>query len=493
PELAGPLADILDTTYGLIVYQEQVQQIAQRVAGYSLGKADLLRRAMGKKKKEVLDAEFVPFSQGMRANGFSDAAVTALWDILVPFSDYAFNKAHTAAYGVVSYWTAYLKAHYPAEYMAALLESVKGDKDKTAVYLGECRRMGIRVLPPDVNESEGMFTPVGQDIRYGLGAIRNVGNNVVAGIVAAREERGKSRDFNEFLDRVPAVVCNKRVIESLVKAGAFDSLGHTRRGLMECFEQKVDQVIDLKRNQANGQDDLFADFFGADPAGTVAPGASPVPDLPEWDKAIRLGFEREMLGLYVSDHPLQGLEHVLASNRDLGLAQLVADDGPRDGTTTICGMITHVQRKQTRDGKVWAILSVEDLEASVEVLAFPQAYQPVAMSLATDVVVRIKGRLRAKDESVELSASDISFPDVNAGNEAGPLTITLPTTRCTPAVVDQLKFVLGSHPGVAEVRLRLVAPERATVWKLDDRLRVRPSLSLMADLKALLGPSCVGL
>ena len=491
PELAEPLAEILDTTYGLIVYQEQVQQIAQKVAGYSLGKADLLRRAMGKKKKEVLDAEFVPFSSGMAENGFSPAAVRALWDVLVPFSDYAFNKAHTAAYGVVSYWTAYLKAHYPTEYMAALLESVKGDKDKTAIYLGECRRMGIKVLPPDVNESEGMFTPVGTDIRYGLGAIRNVGNNVVAGIVAGRAEAGKVGDFNAFLDVVPAVVCNKRVIESLIKAGAFDSLGHTRRGLMECFEQKVDEVIDLKRNQANGQDDLFADF-GSDAADAGSLASTPVPDLPEWEKMTRLAFEREMLGLYVSDHPLQGLEHVIAANRDLGIAAIVGEDGPRDGTTTICGMITHVQRKATKDGKAWAILTVEDLEASVDVLAFPAAYAPVAMSLGTDVIVRIKGRVREKDESVEITASDISFPDVTTRSETGPLTINLPATRCTPAVVDQLKFVLGNHPGVAEVRLRLLGPDRATVWKLDDGLRVRPSLSLVADLKALLGPSCVG-
>ena len=487
-ELAEPLAEILGTTHGLIVYQEQVQQIAQRVAGYSLGKADLLRRAMGKKKKEVLDAEFKPFSEGMRANGFSDAAIKALWDILVPFSDYAFNKAHTAAYGVVSYWTAYLKANYPAEYMAALLESVKGDKDKSAIYLGECRRMGIRVLPPDVNESEGMFTPVGTDIRFGLGAIRNVGNNVVAGIVEARRDHGKARDFNEFLDHVPVVVCNKRVIESLVKAGAFDSLGHTRRGLMECFEARVDEVIDLKRNAANGQDDLFADL-GSD-AGASGLGSVPVPDLPEWEKMTRLAFEREMLGLYVSDHPLQGLEHILAANRDLGLAQLVAEDGPRDGMLTICGMITQVQRKQTKDGKLWAILTVEDLEASVDVLVFNSAYAPVALSLATDVVVRIKGRVREKDDSVEMSGTEVSFPDVTEG-PSGPVTVSLPTARCTPAVVEQLKAVLGNHPGLAEVRLRLVSPTRASVWRLDDRLRVQPSASLMADLKALLGPSCV--
>ena len=486
PELAEPLADILDLTYGLIVYQEQVQQIAQRVAGYTLGRADELRRAMGKKKKEVLEKEFVPFQAGMRANGYSDGAIQTLWDILIPFSAYAFNKAHTAAYGLISYWTAYLKANYRCEFMAALLQSVKDDKDKSAIYLAECRRMGIKVLPPDVNESEGMFTPIGEDIRYGLGAIRNVGDNVVRGIVEARAEHGKAADFNEFLDNVPLVVCNKRVIESLIKAGAFDSMGHTRRALMECFERRVDEVIDLKRNQANGQDDLFGDFGSAEKL-----AAAPVPDLPEWDKRVRLGFEREMLGLYVSDHPLQGLEHILAAQRDCSIGQLRSDDGPRDGMVTIAGMITSVVRKQTKNGDLWAIATVEDLESSVEVLLFPKVYASVASALASDTVVRIKGRVRTKDDAVELTGQEVTFPDVSEG-PSGPLVIQLPAVRCTPAVIEQLRQVLRSHPGSTEVRVKLLSTTNGSkVWKLDEGLRVAPSRPLMADLKALLGPSCV--
>jgi DNA polymerase-3 subunit alpha len=219
PELAEPLADILGDTYGLIVYQEQVMAIAQKLAGYSLGAADLLRRAMGKKKKEILDKEYIPFSEGMKANGYSDGAIKTLWDILVPFSDYAFNKAHTAGYGLVSYWTAYLKANHPAEYMAALLTSVRDDKDKSALYLNECRRMGIRVLPPDVNSSDANFTPRGGDIVFGLSAVRNVGTNVVAGIVEARARQGQFSDFQDFLRKVPAGVCNKKTIESLIKGG----------------------------------------------------------------------------------------------------------------------------------------------------------------------------------------------------------------------------------------------------------------------------------
>ncbi len=239
PELEKPLEEVLGITYGLIVYQEQVQRIAQIVAGYTLGAADLLRRAMGKKKPEVLAKEYEPFKAGALERGFSEAAIKALWDIMVPFADYAFNKAHTAAYGVLSFWTGYLKAHYPTEFMAALLTSVGSDKDKMALYLAECRRMGITVLPPDVNDSKANFSAVGGDIRFGMTAVRNVGANVVAEIQRAREEKGRFESFPDFLDKVSASVCNKRTIDSLIKAGAFDSLNHTRRSLNTIHERQA--------------------------------------------------------------------------------------------------------------------------------------------------------------------------------------------------------------------------------------------------------------
>src|SRR5664279_803571 len=262
PELAEQLAEILGETYGLIVYQEQVMAVAQKVAGYSLGAADLLRRAMGKKKKAELDAQYAQFEHGMQERGFSAAAIKVLWDTLLPFSDYAFNKAHSAAYGVISYWTAFLKAYYPAEYMAALLTSMRDDKDKSAVYLAECRRMGIKVLPPCVNSSDSDFTPTGTDIRFGLSAVRNVGSNVVASIVETRRAKGDFVDFADFLRKVDAIVCNKRTIEALIKGGAFDSLGHARRGLINVYEPAVDAVLDTKRAEAIGQFDLF----GTDPS-----------------------------------------------------------------------------------------------------------------------------------------------------------------------------------------------------------------------------------
>ena len=489
PELAEPLAEILDETYGLIVYQEQVMAIATKLAGYTLGAADVLRRVMGKKKKKDLDAQFDVFKAGMLERGYSAEAFQTIWDILVPFSDYAFNKSHSAAYGMVSYQTAWLKANYPTEYMAALLQSVKDEKDKSAVYLAECRRMGIKVLPPDVNESDAMFTAVGSDIRFGLGAIRNVGANVVQAIVAARDEHGPVRDFYEFLDKVPLVVCNKRVIESLIKAGAFDSLQHPRRGLMEIYENAVDQVVEIKRNEEHGQDSLLGGF-GLEP-GQAAGNHEPIPEVDDWDKRTRLAFEREMLGLYVSDHPLNGLEHVLSAERTTTIAGLSErGEGAGGSTQLICGLITQVQRRQTKQGNIWASVVVEDLDAAINVSVFPKVYEQVANELLPDSVVRVKGRVNVRDEVVELHADTVTSLDVSS-NDARPVVIQLKAARCTPGVVERLRTVLSAHPGGTEVRLKLLSAERTTTFQLADELRVQPSQPLIADLKALLGPSCL--
>ncbi|GAB3558541.1 DNA polymerase III subunit alpha [Spelaeicoccus albus] len=490
PELAEPLAETLGTTYGLIVYQEQVMAIAQKVAGYTLGQADILRRAMGKKKKAELDKQYAGFHQGMLDNGYSEEAVKALWDILLPFSDYAFNKAHSAAYGVVSYWTAYLKAHFPAEYMAALLTSVGENKDKSAIYLNECRRMHMEVLPPDVNESSRNFTPVGTDIRFGMGAVRNVGTNVVDGIVQARTEKGAFTSFQDFLDKVPVHVCNKRTIESLIKAGAFDSLGHTRRSLVEIHEEAVDSVVGVKRQEANGQFDLFAGLGDE----SDDPGFSIVlPDRPEWEKKEKLAFERDMLGLYVSDHPLNGLEKLLQSQSDISIARLLEDEARPDGSVvTIAGMITNLTRKISKNsGNPYAIAVVEDLDASVEVMFFGQVYQPVATILAEDLVVTIKGRLRRRDEgAMNLMAMEMTVPDV-ADTDAGPVSLSMSVARCTPPLVERLADVLRTHPGSTDVQLKLTQPGRATVMRLDRSLRVDPNPALYGDLKALLGAGCL--
>jgi DNA polymerase III subunit alpha len=492
PELAEPLADVLGDTYGLIVYQEQVMAIAQQLGGYTLGAADLLRRAMGKKKKEILDKEYVPFSDGMRRNGYSDDAIKTLWDILVPFSDYAFNKAHTAGYGLVSYWTAYLKANYPTEYMAALLTSVGDDKDKSAVYLAECRRMGIKVLPPDVNASGARFTAVGDDIRFGLAAVRNVGTHVVDSITECRREKGAYTDFYDFLRKVDAVACNKKTVESLIKAGAFDSLGHTRKGLLAVHADAIDSFLDIKRNEAVGQYDLFGAAFGlGDADGAAGMVVTPAIPTSEWDKTDLLTFEREMLGLYVSDHPLLGVEHVLSAAADLPISALAEEGTVADGqVVTLAGILSGVQRRITKQGRAWASATLEDLGGAVEVLFFPNTYELVGQYIAEDAIVVIKGRVDRRDDQPRLIAMDLSIPKITAAYEAKPVVLALPPARCTPPLVDRLREVLASHPGSAEVHVKLVNGSRTTLLRLGP-LRVAPTTALMADLKALLGVGAV--
>lgn len=483
PELFEPLQEILGDTYGLIVYQEQVMAIAQKVAGFSLGRADLLRKAMSKKNKEILDKEYVPFEAGMRANGFSIAAIKRLWDVLIPFSDYAFNRAHSAGYGVVSFWTGYLKANFPTEYMAALLTSVRDDKDKSALYLSEARRMGIKVLPPDVNESNAEYTARGKDIRFGLAAIRNVGEGVVASIQSARASKGAFTSFGDFLAKVDAQVCNKKTIESLIKGGAFDSLQHSRKGLMSIYLEAIDSVIESKRAEAIGQFDLF----GGESMTQVAGLDIEIPTF-EWDKATLLVFEREMLGLYVSDHPLLGVEHILRSNTDMSISALLADESTPDGVVTLGGLITGVQRKVSRQGSSWAIVSLEDLEGAVEVLFFANTYNQYALTLIEDRIVTVRGRFERRDEVVRFTALEMKSLDISTG-PVGPLLISLPVSQCTPPIVDRMKEILRSHPGKREVHMQIDDQGTLTTMKIDALVTASPSLS--ADLKAILGPDCL--
>ena len=483
PELDMPLNEILKDTYGLIVYQEQVLAIARKVAGFTLGRADLLRKAMGKKDKKILDKEKVHFEDGMKANGFSEDAVEKLWQTLIPFSDYAFNRSHSAGYGLLSFWTAYLKANYPSEYMAALLTSVRDDKDKSALYLNECRRMGIKVLPPDVNESDSEYTPIGSDIRFGLTAIRNIGENVVASIINNRKAKSRYDSFGDFLTKVDAIVCNKKSIESLIKAGAFDSLNHSRRGLMMVFLEALDAVSETKRAESIGQFDLFGAANSTSVSGVVLDIPSP-----EWEKMMLLGYEREMLGLYVSDHPLLGVEHILRSVSDFSISQI--SEVSHDQIITIGGLITQIQRKVSKQGTPWAIVTVEDLDGAIDVLFFSNAYANHGVNLVEDRIVAIRGRVDKREEQPRISALDLTLPDLKQ-IPTGPLVISMEMSRCTPPVIDRMNEILRSHPGGREVHLRLVDGEKKTVLKLDEGLKVTSSPSLSADLKTVLGPDCL--
>jgi DNA polymerase-3 subunit alpha len=487
PELDEPLREVLAETYGLIVYQEQVMAIARRVAGYSLAGADLLRRAMGKKKKKELDAQLETFTSGMKANGYSQAAIDALWNTLMPFADYGFNKSHGAGYALVSYWTAFLKANYPAEYMAALLTSVRDDKDKMAIYLAECRAMGITVLPPDVNASERNFATVGTDIRFGLSAIRNVGSGAVASIIAARKEKGRFADFADYLNKADAAACTKKVVESLIKAGAFDSLGHPRKGLLMVHTEAVDAVLSVKKAEAAGQFDLFGEMSAEEVGGAFT---VTIPDS-EWDTKLLLAFEREMLGLYVSGHPLSGYEHLLASQSDTAIPDILDGTVADRATVTVGGILTGLSRRLTKKGDPWATATLEDLTGGVEVAFFPKVYAEVSLLLAEDAIVLVRARVSRSDDRLSLHADKVTVPDLSAATGHRPVRVSLPAVRCTEPIVDRLREVLSAHPGTTAVHLRVVDGSSATTLAVDDRLRVTATSALMGDLKALLGADCL--
>lgn len=448
---------------------------------------------MGKKKPEVLAKEQVPFFEGMKAHGYSHEAAQSVWDILVPFSGYAFNKAHSAAYGLISYWTGYLKTHYPVEFMAALLQNERSNKDKTALYLGEARRMGIQVLQPDVNESVLEYSAVGDVVRFGLGAVRNVGDKAVADIVKERSgEHGKFVNFMDFIRRVPLTALNRRLVESLIKSGAFDSIDPNRRALYQIHEAAIDSVVSLKRKQAEGQFDLFADVEDPDDD-QMGDASVSVPDIDEWDKKTKLNFEREMLGLYVSDHPLSGMTSVLAGLREMSIAQLLDRAKTMDDRqqVTLAGLITNVDRRVSRKGNPWAIVTIEDMESSVQCMFFGKVYTAAAENLAVDEIVQIRGQVELREEDVSLRATELQVPTLEDADER-PVVIALPLVALNRERMADLGKVLGEHPGYCEVKLAVLDGQgNARVLTFGDGFRVKRDTSLFAEIKILFGPSCL--
>ncbi len=490
PELKDALDPILGESYHLLVYQEQVMAIAQQLAGYTLGEADLLRKAMGKKKPEVIAKESAKFLAGMQENGFTEEAAQTLWDVMGPFAGYAFNKSHTAGYAMVSYWTAYLKAHYPAEFMAAQLTANSGNKDKSAVYLSECRRMGVKVLPPDVNESGVQFAAVGGNIRFGLGAVRNVGAGVARAIIETRREKGEYRSFADFLEKVPATVCQKRVIESLIKAGAFDSFGLTRLSLLRVHEEAVEAVSGLKKQEALGQFDLFG---GADTGEEDAAGTSPLAHLTfgpeEWPRKELLAYERDMLGLYVSAHPLDGAEGILRKHAPKPIATL-KHEAPAEGEITVAGIISSIDRKVSKKGEPWAIVTVEDLDASIEVLFFAKAYSVMGEELVTDSAVAVKGRVNWRDDTMSVFAStmvtlDISDAEHNPVSGDLPFVLRADAGRLDRDGVQELRSALSAHRGDTPVQVLVCGGEEFRMEVPDYPVEV--SSTLLGELKGIRG------
>jgi DNA polymerase-3 subunit alpha len=489
------LEEITADTYGVMVYQEQIITLLQRVAGYSAGEADIVRKAIGKKIEALMRKEEPRFLAGCKERGLSDQQAQRLWELIQPFAGYSFNRAHAAGYGLVSWQTAYLKAHHPVEYMAALLTSVKDDKDARPKYLGTCRRMSITVLPPDINDSDADFTPVAatadgeapQAIRYGLSAVRNVGEQVVDSIIAARRDKGRFSDFRDFCEKVDASVLNKRVVESLIKAGAFDSFRYARKGLMESHDKYVDVFLDKKRAEDRGQSTLWAGS-GDDGAGAVD---EPLPAIgtEDWDKQQRLAFEKEMLGQYVSDHPLLGLEHVLDREADTSLGKLAErSDG---AMVTVAGILAKLVKKFTKRGETYVVADMEDLDGATECIFFPQVYQQHQALLARDAVVVVRARVDGRDETPKLMAMEVRAPNLDDPG-VRPVELELAARICADlAMIDQLKRILGSHRGKSPVNLHIRGAHVTTVVRLGDEFRVDPRNGLYAEIKAEFGPDAL--
>ncbi len=477
---------VLHDTFGLMIYQESVMRVAQKFAGYSLAEADNLRKAMGKKVRDLMAKERIAFEVGCDRTGYSKKLGKDLFDIIEKFADYAFAKSHSYGYGLITYQTAYLKANYPVEYFACLLTSVKTNLDKAAVYLADCRSMGIKVLPPDVNRSEANFSALARDevppgvtlpidspgaITFGLSAVRNVGEGLVELLLAERRENGLFADFHDFVERVPESVLNKRTVESLILGGAFDSVGHPRKGLLQAFEGIINSTVSRRRERELGVMSLFGDWAGDDGAEGGSPAGfderETIPD-EAFDKTEQLRREKEMLGLYVSDHPLFGVEAALKRKVDSSLLDLqTMEDG---AAVLVGGVVTGLTRKFTRKGDQMAVFVLEDLDAAIEVTIFPRTLTEQGHKLEDDLIVLVKGRLDRRDESrFGLIGQTITVLTGLDDGRAAPLRLRLPATTLDELRVQRLKRILREHPGESLVMVEL---GQGKVLRLADEFRV---------------------
>ena len=412
------------------------------------------------------------------AQGHPQSLSRELFDLIAHFAGYGFNKSHSAAYGLVAYQTAYLKAHYPAPYMAALLTSTKRDKDRTALYLNECRTMGIPVLVPDVNSSDMDFTVSDASIRFGLSAVRNVGEGAVGKILEGRADESRYSSFQDFVDRVDLSVLNRRTVESLIKAGAFDSMAVSRKGLMLSFEAILEATVTRRRNEEMGQYSLFG---GRDES--IELYEPPIPS-DEWPRKMQLAFEKEMLGLYVSDHPLLGVSHMLDSTSSISDLWELADGS----AATFGGLVGPITRRFTISGDPMLFFQLEDLEASIAVVAFPRVAGQFAGLVVSDSVLLVEGRLDHRGDDLKFVAQRISEPELT---DETSVRLEIPSRRLSPSVIEALKAVLANHPGSSPVYLHMTSQDGHKVLKLSDDHRVEARSALYAELRELLGQSAI--
>ncbi|HEX3204586.1 MAG TPA: DNA polymerase III subunit alpha, partial [Nitrospiraceae bacterium] len=484
------LEPILKETYGVIVYQEQVMATANRIAGFSLGQADLLRRAMGKKKPEEMEKQKALFIHGAQKNHLPEKKAEKLFDLMAYFAGYGFNKSHSAAYAIVTYQTAYLKAHYPTEFMAALLTSEMGNADKMVGYFTECRDLGIRILPPDVNESETTFTVVDGGIRFGLAAIKNVGEGAVESIILTRNERGRFRSFYDFCQRIDLHRVNKRVLEGLIKTGAFDSTGAKRSQLAGVLDQTLEDAASAQRERERGQTTMF----GLDATGQATPSAladPPLPAVPEWDLGERLKLERELTGFYITAHPLARYQTIVdkfATATCAGVAEL-----PDGREVKVCGIVKTVKAMTTKKGDRMAYCTIEDLHGMIEVIAFPDLYKTAATLIVSESLIRVTGTIDRADKGTRLKGTKIeSLADLQ----------TRGITRVKLRVAEEaepidrlalLQAVFQRHPGHATICFTFCLTNVEAETAPLPNLSITPSEGFVAEVEEVLGKGAVAL
>jgi DNA polymerase-3 subunit alpha len=491
------LRPITEPTYGCVLYQEQLMEIAKRMAGFSPAEADDLRKAIGKKKRELMATMKAKFLEGMRASGTADKVAKDMWSLMEAAADYSFNKSHAACYALIAYRTAYLKANYPAEYMAAVISSVMNTKDKVPFFVNRCEEMGIEVLPPDVNSSDHDFVVSEKAIRFGLDAVKNVGHAAVEAILRAREDKPIDSIW-DFCERVDSRAVNKRAIECLIKCGALDSTGATRKGMLEALPAAQSAGQKAQEDAQLGQGSIF-DFGEEDGAGSHTTQAHHRPPISaaEFERAELLAMEKETLGTYLSEHPLTEVRGALRARVDCSLADLAAK---QDGSwVTVGGIVTECKKIRTKSGSQMMFATLDDVEGQVEMLVFKADEAESATVIAPDAIVLVRGRIDHKDrgetklvvqeaERFEPDAAEIARAPAIASAPSGPFEVEIEAAMFTDVLVEELKAVLEHHKGEAEVHLAIRTPAgEPKRLLLGEGFRVRPSGRLQSELDHVLG------
>ncbi len=477
----------LKETYGVILYQEQVMRIVSDLAGFTLAQADSLRRAIGKKIPEVMAKEKKAFMDGALKHGASEKVAEKIWELIDYFSGYGFNKSHSTAYAAVSYQTAYLKAHYPVEFMTALLTSEMNNTDKVVQYIEAAKKMGIEVLPPAVNESFSDFTCAGNHIRFGLAAIKNVGSTAIESIIATRTKDGPFRSLFDFVQRVDLRTCNHKVLESLIKCGAFDEWKLHRSQLLAMLDGVLDMGANLQKDRSRGQLSFFESGGGAE---GFHDQQATIPDIPEWPENQKLAYERELIGFYVSSHPLSKYAKILKSYASATTANL--SEFNHQAEVTIGGIVDTMKEILTKKGDKMAFVGLQDLNGSCEVVVFPSVYKETTSVLQKDALVFVKGKIDARDDVAKLLADEIIPLTEVPKKFTRMIAVNLKTAGLGPEVLREVRRILVKHKGNTPVYLTLQDPKgRMTVLDSGDNLRVAISDVLFEELEHLLGENCV--